>query len=67
MYVRPLVYPTFTYFSLSHDSRAIEMTQSFHILAEITEEPPALRTRNTVLTFHHILLPLFERNSLEFT
>jgi hypothetical protein len=43
MYVRPLVHPSFTYFFTQ--SRVIQMTLNFHILAKITEEPPALRTR----------------------
>jgi hypothetical protein len=41
MYVRPLVYPTF------HSVTSHSNDSNFHILAEITEERPALRTRNT--------------------
>ena len=58
MYVRPLVHPIFTYFFTQ--SRAIQMTQNFHILAKITEEPPALPPVEHA-SAHVLNAPLFER------
>ena len=58
MYVHPLVHPIFTYFFTQ--SRAIQMTQNFHILAKITEEPPALPPVEHA-SAHILNAPLFER------
>ena len=65
MYVCPIVHPTFTYFFTQ--LRVIEMTQNFHILAKITEEPPALRTRKYSHPQRLTLRTVSTVNLLEFT
>ncbi|KIM38582.1 hypothetical protein M413DRAFT_447791 [Hebeloma cylindrosporum] len=46
--------------SIASDSRAIQMTQNFHVLARITQEPPALPPVEHAGA-HILNAPLFER------
>ena len=58
--VRSSLHPPYISLNFFTQSRAIQMTQNFHILAKITEEPPALPPVEHA-SAHILNAPLFER------